>query len=250
MCGISGICSLYGPPIFQDEIEAQIDTLVHRGPNQGGVFVSSNGACGLGIRRLSIIDVAGGNQPLRNEDASLHLVYNGEIYNHHSLRRTLESAGHRPNSRSDAEAVLHGYEAWGAFGVLQKLRGMFTFALWDDCRQQLWLARDRFGIKPLYYAERNGHLIFASEIKAILARSDFPRRVNLTALQAMFTVGFIPGPATLFEGIYKLPPAHFLIAANNTINVEKYWHLDYCRNEKISEAEAVEQFLALLRESV
>jgi len=250
MCGITGIYNLANNPICAAEISAQIETIIHRGPNQGATYLSPRQNCGLGIRRLSIIDVAGGHQPLSNEDGSIHLVYNGETYNHRALRAELEASGHRPKSHSDGEVILHGYEAWGPEGVLQKLRGMFAFALWDDARQQLFVARDRFGIKPLYYAQQAGRLYFASEIKAILADSDFPRRVNYSALQAMLTLGFAPGPATMFEDIYKLPPAHFLLAKNGSLQIQKYWQLDYLENSRISEAEAAEQFLALLDESV
>lgn len=250
MCGISGIYNLNGLPVEPAEIDAQTATLIHRGPNQGAVWVSAGGRCGLGIRRLSIIDVAGGNQPLANREKAIHLVYNGETYNHHALRVDLEKLGHRPKTNSDGEAILHGYEAWGPAGVLPKLRGMFAFALWDDPRQQLFLARDRFGIKPLYYTQHAGRLYFASEIKAILAERAIPRRVNLDALQAMLTLGFVPGPATMFEGIFKLPPAHYLLAHNGALRLKKYWTLDYRENPQIAEAEAVEQFLALLQESV
>ncbi|MCG3207415.1 MAG: Asparagine synthetase [glutamine-hydrolyzing] 1 [Anaerolineae bacterium] len=250
MCGISGIVALGGNPIEPTEIEAQANTLIHRGPNQGGVFVSPRRDCGLGIRRLSIIDVAGGRQPLTSEDGSVVLVYNGETYNHRSLRAQLEALGHRPRTHSDGEVVLHGYEAWGAAGILQQMRGMFAFALWDETRRRLVLARDRFGIKPLYTARHNGRLYFASEIKAILARPELPRRVNLAALQALFTVGFVPGPATLFEGIFKLPPAHFLVAEAGSVRQERYWALTFAEQSGLSEAVAVEQFLALLRDSV
>ncbi|MBI1879760.1 MAG: asparagine synthase (glutamine-hydrolyzing), partial [Chloroflexi bacterium] len=221
-----------------------------RGPDQGATYVSSRCACGLGIRRLSIIDVAGGQQPLSNEDDTAYLVYNGETYNHQTLRAELEQLGHHPKSHSDAEVILHGYEAWGPEGALQKMRGMFALALWDERRQRLFLARDRFGIKPLYYAEFRGRLMFASEIKAILAQPAFPRRVNLPALEAMLTLGFVPGPATMFQGIYKLPPGHFLIAENGAFTIKKYWRLDFQENQTISEAEAAEQFLTLLQESV
>lgn len=250
MCGISGIFALDGDPIEQIEIDRQINSLSHRGPNQAGTFLSSQQNCGLGIRRLSIIDVLGGRQPLTNEDHSTHLVYNGETYNHRSLRAELERLGYRPRTYSDGEVVLHGFEAWGAVGMLQRLRGMFAFALWDESTQQLLLARDRFGIKPLYYARFRDRLYFASEIKAILARPDFPRQVNLMALEALFMLGFVPGPATLFEGIYKLPPAHFLVAQAGEIRLHRYWTLNFCEVSGISEAEAAEQFLALLTESV
>jgi asparagine synthase (glutamine-hydrolysing) len=204
----------------------------------------------LGIRRLSIIDVAGGDQPISNEDGSIHLVYNGETYNHQLLRTELERLGHHPHSHSDAEVIAHGYEVWGPEGILSRLRGMFAFALWDESQQQLFLGRDRFGIKPIYYAEHNGRLSFASEIKAILAQPDFPRRVNLPALQTMLTLGFVPGPATMFEGIFKLPPAHFLLAQADGFQIKPYWRLTYQENRRISQAEAAEQFLALLQESV
>jgi asparagine synthase (glutamine-hydrolysing) len=250
MCGISGIYALTGQPIQSTEISAQIETLVHRGPNEGGIYLSPRRRCGLGIRRLSIIDVAGGQQPLCNEDETIHLVYNGETYNHRDLRRDLEQAGHQPKTWSDGEVIVHGYEAWGAEGALQKLRGMFAFALWDDRPQQLLLARDRFGVKPLYYAEHAGRLYYASEIKAILAQPDFPRRVNLAALKAMFELGFTPGPDTMFEGIYTLPPAHYLIAQNDRFWIKPYWRLDYQEDRQIREEAAVEQFLALLQESV
>ncbi|MFQ5614527.1 MAG: asparagine synthase (glutamine-hydrolyzing), partial [Anaerolineae bacterium] len=250
MCGITGVYALNGEPIESAEISAQVETLVHRGPDQGAIFLSQNRACGLGVRRLSIIDVAGGRQPLGNEEGSAHLVYNGETYNHQALRADLGKLGHRPRTRNDGEVVLHGYEAWGPEATLRKMRGMAAFALWDEGRQQLWLARDRFGIKPLYYAVHRGRLHFASEIKAMLARPDFPRRVNLAALEAMLTVGFVPGPATMFAGVYKLPPAHYLIARNGRFQIRKYWQLDYREDYQISEDEAAEQFLALLQESI
>jgi asparagine synthase (glutamine-hydrolysing) len=250
MCGISGIYALHGEPIQAPELEAQIETIIHRGPNQGATYLSPRRVCGLGVRRLSIIDVAGGDQPLSNETGSIHLVYNGETYNHLSLRAELERLGHRPKSHSDAEVIVHGYEVWGPEGVLQRMRGMFALALWDEEAQRLFLARDRFGIKPLYYAEHRGRLIFASEIKAILAQPDFPHRVNVSALEAMLSLGYVPGPATMFEGIYKLPPAHFLIAQGGAFRLKKYWQLSYHVDRTISEADAAEHFLALLQESV
>lgn len=250
MCGISGIYAKNSQAIHRAEITRQIETLVHRGPDQGGVFLSEQQRCGLGIRRLSIIDVSGGNQPLRNEGGSIHLVYNGETYNHLAIRRELEQLGHRPKSHSDGEVIIHGYETWGAGAILRKIRGMFAFALWDENQQQLLLARDQFGIKPLYYAEFGGRLYFASEIKAILAHPDVPRRVNLPALEAMFKLGFVPGPATMFEEIYKLPPAHYLIAKDGYLTIKNYWQLDYQEDQKISIGEATEQFMMLLRESV
>ncbi|MCB0210170.1 MAG: asparagine synthase (glutamine-hydrolyzing) [Anaerolineae bacterium] len=250
MCGIAGIYALNGAPIEPQDIEAQIATFIHRGPNQGAVYCSAQGECGLGIRRLSIIDVAGGHQPLVNEDGMRRMVYNGETYNHHLLRAELEQLGHRPKTHSDGEVILHGYEEWGAAGVLTRLRGMGAFALWDEKQRQLFIGRDRFGIKPLYYAEHAGRLLFASEIKAILCRPDFPRRVNRLALDAMLRLGFVPGPATMFDGIYKLPPAHYLIAREDGYTIRNYWQLTYEPSLSLSETQAVEQFLELLDESV
>ena len=250
MCGIAGIYSQNDEPVTRPELEAQIGALIHRGPDQGGLYLSPSRRCGLGSRRLSIIDLAGGRQPLSNEDGTIHLVYNGETYNYRELRADLEQLGHRPRSHSDAEVVLHGYEAWGVAGMLQKLRGMFAFALWDEARQQLVLARDRFGIKPLYYTEWAGRLIFASEIKAILTQPDFPRRVNFPALRTMLTLGFAPGVETLFAGIYKLPPAHFLTARAGRLTVQRYWALEYRETGPLSLPEAAERLLALLQESV
>ena len=250
MCGICGIYAVNGEPARAEEILAQSTTLIHRGPDQDGLYIAPDGQCGLGIRRLSIIDVAGGRQPLQNETGSAWLVYNGETYNHRELRDELERLGHRPATYSDGEVILHGYEAWGAAGVLSRLRGMFAFALWDEGQQQLLLARDRFGIKPLYYARHAGRLYFASEIKAILAQPDFPRRTNPAALEAMLTLGFVPGPATMFEGIYKLPPAHFLLARPGVWSIQPYWRLSYSQTSQISLDEAAEGFLELLAESV
>jgi asparagine synthase (glutamine-hydrolysing) len=251
MCGISGIYSLNGLPVQAKEITAQTETLVHRGPDEGGLFISPGDHCGLGIRRLSIIDVAGGQQPLYNEDETIHMVYNGETYNHLDLRRDLKALNHRFRTGSDGEVILHGYEAWGVEGMLNRLRGMGAFALWDEERRQLLLGRDRFGIKPLYYAQHAGRLYFASEIRAILAHPGFPRRVNLTALEAMLTIGFTPGSETMFEGIYRLPPAHYLIATKGAIEVKAYWRLTYSRaNYHLSIDDAAAQFLSLLREAV
>jgi asparagine synthase (glutamine-hydrolysing) len=250
MCGICGILSIQGETVQAAEIEAMCATIRHRGPNEGGLFTNRAGSCGLGIRRLSIIDVAGGQQPLHNEEQTVHLVYNGEIYNHRQLRAELVKLGHRPGSQSDAEVVLHGYEAWGLEGLLPRLRGMFAFALWDETRQRLILGRDRFGIKPLYYARYGGRFCFGSEIKTILADPAFPRRVNLAALRAMLAVGFVPGPATMFEGVLKLPPAHVLVAQGDSVEITRYWQPAYHATGSVNEAEATAQLLEKLTEAV
>ncbi|RME77961.1 MAG: asparagine synthase (glutamine-hydrolyzing) [Chloroflexi bacterium] len=250
MCGIAGIYAFpNGQPVERPEIAAQTAALFHRGPNQGGIHLDDRRLCGLGARRLSIIDLQGGHQPLTGETGAISLVFNGEIYNHQALRAELEQAGHRFRSRTDGEVIIHGYEAWGIDGLLPRLRGMFTFALWDSRAQTLWLARDRFGFKPLYYTLHRNRLHFASEIKALLTCPDLPRQVNLTALEAMLTVGFTPGPATMFDGIFSLPAAHLLEARPSGIRVTRYWRLDFAPRP-IPQAEAETRFLALLEEAV
>src|SRR5688572_1561210 len=187
------------------------EALVHRGPDdQGAVFL---GEAGLAMRRLSIIDLTRGHQPISNEDGSVWIVFNGEIYNHRELRRNLMARGHHFKTDSDTEVILHLYEDRGE-RVVDDLRGMFAFAIWDTRRRKLLLARDRFGQKPLYYKFDGRRFLFASEIKAILRASgpDAPRpELDLCSLDEYLTLRFIPSPCTLFKGIRKLPPAHLLV---------------------------------------
>ena len=180
----------------------------HRGPDQSGIFASEG--ITLGHRRLSIIDLSEqGRQPMANEDGSLQLVFNGEIYNFLELRESLLNKGHCFSSQADSEVILHAYEEWGE-ECLQHLRGMFAFALWDRPQQHLFIARDRLGIKPLYYYHRSGRFAFASEIKGLLAIPEIPRRVNFAALYDYLGFEFVPSPRTMFEGISKLPPGCYL----------------------------------------
>lgn len=249
MCGIIGVLNFKNQPsISPIRLRAANNTLYHRGPDDEGTFIQSNFA--MAMRRLSIIDVAGGRQPISNEDATVHIVYNGEVYNHNDLRIELESLGHRFQTKSDAEVVLHGYEQWGSEGILKKLRGMYAFAIWNNFAQRLFLARDRMGIKPLYFAEQDGRLYFASEIRGILVLSDMPRRINLLALAAFMRVGFVTGPYTMFQGIRKLPPAHFLLAKNGQITIQKYWELSYDSRSVSSEVGVIDEFRELLYDSV
>src|SRR5580698_4716935 len=194
MCGIAGIVSAQsGDRIDAETIHRMCQSIVHRGPDDEGLFVKDG--TGLGMRRLSIIDVAGGHQPVFNEDRSIWVVYNGEIYNFPELRRDLEARGHRFSTHTDTEVIVHLYEEMGAECV-QKLRGMFAFALWDERRSRLLLARDRLGKKPLHYALANGRLLFGSEIKALLAAAPELAEVDREALLQYFYFGYIPDPLT------------------------------------------------------
>lgn len=216
MCGIAGVT---GPP---DErvITAMTRTMIHRGPDDEGFYIDEEIA--LGVRRLSIIDVAGGHQPITNEDGGLVVVMNGEIYNYRELKRRLELRGHRFRSGSDTEVLPHLYEEYGDQAV-HLLRGMFTFALWDKPRRRLLIARDRLGIKPCFYAYANGNLVFASEAKALLCHPEVRPEVDFEALDLYLTFGYVPGPESLFRGVKKLPPGHLLIHENGRSRLQQYW---------------------------
>jgi asparagine synthase (glutamine-hydrolysing) len=228
MCGITGALSFAQSEflITTPYITKMRDTMEHRGPDGAGVWVSDNGKIGLGHRRLSIIDLSEtANQPMGNEDGTIQLVFNGEIYNHADIRRELEQTGKYvwTTDHSDTEVILHSYEEWGR-ECLHRFCGMFAIALWDERIEELWLVRDRMGIKPLYYAIHHGRIVFASEIKAILEDSEQPRSVNEEGLFNYLTYLFVPAPQTLFEGIYKLPTATWLrVAMDGVIHEERYW---------------------------
>jgi asparagine synthase (glutamine-hydrolysing) len=249
MCGITGVLNLRSDlPVDPKALRRANDALRHRGPDDEGMFAEPN--FGMAVRRLSIIDLPGGHQPMSNEDGTLHIAYNGETYNYKELRAELESLGHRFRTRSDTEVVLHGYEQWGGEGLLEKLRGMYAFAVWNRSDRSLFLARDRMGVKPLYVAEHEGRLYFSSEIRGILSHAPIPRKANSIALPMYMRVGFVTAPYTLFEGIRKLPPAHYLYAEHGRITVKEYWRLAYGAAPPRPEAELIEEFLDRLRESV
>jgi asparagine synthase (glutamine-hydrolysing) len=235
MCGICGFN-------WKDEDLARTMAaqIAHRGPDQEGVFCCD--AMTLAFRRLSIIDLSdNGAQPMSNEDDTLHLVFNGEIYNFQELRADLIQKGHLFKSKTDSEVILHAYEEYG-LDCITKLRGMFGFALYDSIRKRLLLARDRIGIKPLYYSFTNRRLLFASEIKSILQCSELDREVNYQALYDYLGFEFVPAPETMFAGINKLPAGHYLLYENNTIHVEQYWDMNFQPAGKLpSLDEAVEQ---------
>lgn len=228
MCGIAGVLSFQDSPfrVSQDYITAMRDTMIHRGPDGAGAWISPDGHVGLGHRRLSIIDLSpAAAQPMENEDGTLRLVFNGEIYNHTEIRRELEAlGGHRwKTDHSDTEVILHAFEQWG-IACLQRFRGMFAIALWDERKRELWLIRDRMGVKPLYYSLHHGRITFASEIKALLADPEQPRAVDEEALLHYLSFLATPAPQTLFAGIRKLPCASWLcIKADGTLHEERYW---------------------------
>ncbi len=226
MCGILGLLSPSANVNLQREAsnpQSLLSLLAHRGPDDEGCYADAD--VFLGARRLSIIDVAGGHQPLSNEDESVWVVQNGEIYNYLAVRAELEARGHVFRTRSDTEVIAHAYEEWGA-DCPKHLRGIFAFAVWDKAQRRLFLARDRFGVKPLYYLELpDGALAFASEVRPLLRLLPTPPRADLAALRALFTVGFIPTPRTAFEGIRKLPAAHTLMVEEGRVRVERYWDI-------------------------
>jgi asparagine synthase (glutamine-hydrolysing) len=245
MCGLAGVLG----PVTEPLLRAMTRTMVHRGPDDEGLWLGQG--IGLGVRRLSIIDVQGGHQPLTNEDGSLHVAFNGEIYNHQELRRRLAAKGHQFRTRCDTEVLVHLHEEYGDAAV-HLLRGMFAYTLWDDRRRRLLLVRDRLGIKPLYYAEVGGTLLFASEIKALLQHPALdPPRLNDTALDLYLTLQYVPGPETLFRGIFKLPPAHMLVAHDGRVEPRRYWSLVMAEGHPdIKPAEARDELLALLADTV
>jgi asparagine synthase (glutamine-hydrolysing) len=234
MCGIAGIFDLKGRPVADAEIKAMTESIRHRGPDDEGHFVERGLA--LGSRRLSIIDLSpAGHQPMANEDGSLLLSYNGELYNFLELVPLLEASGHTFHSRTDSEVVLHAYEEWGP-ACLDRFNGMFAFAIWDRRSRRLFLARDRFGIKPLYYALQNGRLVFASEIKALL-RAGIRRAVSPEALVEYFTFQNVLSDLTLFDGVRMLPAGHTLTATEDGLSVERYWDLTPEPDESVGESE-------------
>jgi len=253
VCGICGVVS-WREPVVQDDLRAMAQTMVHRGPDADGFHISDDRRTGLGFRRLSIVDLDTGDQPMSNEDDSIWLIFNGEIYNHADIRSRLEAKGHRYRSKCDAEAVVHLYEEYGP-DCVHHLRGMFAFAIWDSRKRVLLLARDRIGVKPLYFAASSDRFLFGSEIKALLAHPRMSTRLNEQALSLYLTFAATPAPGTLFEGVQKLPPGHRLVLDTQTgqHRVERYWQPlpdpDELGRRRQPE-EYVERLDALIRESI
>ena len=224
------------------------ERMVHRGPDSEGLMVS--GSVALGMRRLAIIDLVTGEQPTLNEDKSVAVILNGEIYNYRELRQDLEKRGHSFRSSSDTEVLPHLYEEFGE-GMLERLNGMFAFALWDAKRRKLLLARDRFGEKPLYWGVFDNTLLFASEPKVLLAHPAVNTSLNLEALRQYLSFDYVPAPLSIYQGIHKLPAAHMLALEDGKIETRRYWRLSYKTVEPPPpEAEAAEQLRELMADSV
>lgn len=249
MCGIAGIVSSEnGAVIDRESIHRMCEQIVHRGPDDEGIY--AQGSAGLGIRRLSIIDLSGGHQPIHNEDKSVWVVFNGEIYNFLQLRTELEAHGHRFYTHSDTEVIVHLYEELGS-DCVKKLRGMFAIAVYDERQRKLLLARDRLGIKPLHYAVSKGRLFFGSEIKAILAGAPELREVDAAGLRQYVDCGYIPEPRTAFKHISKLAPGYLLEFANGQVKTRQYWELPpFSTHEPKSEEECLDELECRLSEAV
>lgn len=249
MCGITGKLSLDGrQPVDPDLIQRMTDVISHRGPDGEGQYVT--GPVGLGHRRLSIIDLDTGSQPMCNEDGTVWIVFNGEVYNYLALRAELKGRGHTFKSATDTEVIVHLYEELGEESV-SRLRGMFAFAIWDERKQMLLLARDRVGIKPLYYTNTGRELLFASEIKSLLVDPSVASRISARGIDRFLTYYYLPGNETLFEGIYKLDPGHYLTVSNGHITKRQYWDLRFDISPRWTRFdETVEALQELLQRSV
>lgn len=251
MCGLTGMFDTRGAGDIPRKLLARMNAaLAHRGPDDGGMHVEPG--VGLGHRRLSIIDLEGGHQPLYNEDGTVVVVFNGEIYNFQELTAELTAAGHAFRTHSDTEAIVHAWEEWGE-ACVQRFRGMFALALWDRTRETLFLARDRLGVKPLYYSHlASGMFVFGSELKALLIHPALPRRMEPRAVEDYFAYGYVPDPRTIFEKVYKLPPGCTLTLRRHAAPARpaRYWDVPFRPMTRITEREAAEELLMRLRESV
>jgi asparagine synthase (glutamine-hydrolysing) len=249
MCGICGIYNFRDSGVVDMRLlRVMNNTMRHRGPNDEGYFNKTN--IGLAMRRLSIIDVAGGRQPIPNENKTKWIVFNGEIYNYRELRQVLSERGHSFSTNSDTEAILHLYEDFGD-NCVNYLRGMFAFAIWDSTAETLFIARDRIGIKPLFYSiVGNKTAIFASEIKALLAYPEIDKDIDLQALDAFFTYSYIPAPLSIFKGIRKLPPAHVMKINQHEVSIKKYWDLYFQPDHSKTESYFTERFEEIFADSV
>jgi len=225
MCGIVGTLNLSkSHPIHEHDLRQMLAMIRHRGPDQFGIYLDER--IGMGNARLSIIDLSTGQQPICNEDGSLWIVYNGEIYNYLELRPQLEAQGHRFETNTDTEVLLHLYEQHGP-DCLSLLNGQYAFAIWDANENSLFMARDRLGIRPLFYTVINGALVFASEIKAILCDPRVQAEIDPLTLEQIFTYWSPLSPRTAFKNISELPPGHYLLTEGREVKIERYWQLDF-----------------------
>jgi asparagine synthase (glutamine-hydrolysing) len=268
MCGIAGIFHRDRRPVDADVLVRMTRSLVHRGPDEEGYFLNrpdaqgcyagvplrglvrrdGDGHVGLGHRRLSIIDLKTGQQPLSNEDGTVWITFNGEIYNFAELRRELESKGHAFRTNSDTEMIVHAWEEWGE-EALKRFRGMFAFAVWDERKRTLWLGRDRLGKKPLYYCDHAGAFVFGSEIKAILQAPGTPREIDPTALSDYLSLLYVPAPKSIFRHIRKLPQAHYAVVTENGMRIVPYWTLDFTPVRTDKPEALMEEIVEDLREA-
>ncbi len=251
MCGIVGIVAAPGGPAPEEAVgHAMNAAITHRGPDDEGLYC--DGQAMIGMRRLSIIDLAGGHQPVHNEDGTIQAVFNGEIYNFRELRAELEARGHRFYTQSDTEVILHGYEEWGE-DCFARLDGMFGIALWDTRTRTLVLARDKFGEKPLFYSHSphaGGRLIFASELKSLLRVPGVRLDPAPEAVRAYVCFGYVPSPGSIFEGVHKLPPGHTLRFVDGQVSLRRYYRLELEPKHQLSEADAERELARLLDQAV
>ncbi|QEG38972.1 asparagine synthase (glutamine-hydrolyzing) [Roseimaritima ulvae] len=249
MCGIAGILELAPTQSAPaDVLERMLSSIIHRGPDEDGRLIDRELA--MGMRRLSIIDLADGTQPMFDEAGRYGIVFNGEIYNYRELRQQLIARGHTLKTHSDTEVIVHLYEEFGS-DCLEHLRGMFAFAVWDKQRRELFIARDRLGIKPLYYAQRGQTLLFGSEIKALLQHPQLTAELDRRGLSDYLSLKYVPAPRTMFSGVHSLPPGHYLLARDGNIETHQYWDLSFEKPSTFrSDEEYLEELEALVRESV
>lgn len=246
MCGIVGFVNTKDNK--EEIVTNMMDRIVHRGPNSSGHYIDKGVA--LGFRRLSIIDLEGGSQPIYNEDRSKVIIFNGEIYNFQPLREQLIQAGHIFTTHADTEVLLHGYEEWGT-ELLQKVRGMFAFAIWDIEKQELFGARDHFGIKPYYFAEMNDTFMFGSEIKSFLPHPDFDKQLNKEALKPYMTFQYSPlNGETFFKGVYRLPEGHYYTYKDGQLDIQQYWDADFTKKGDFSRDEWVNKIDETVQSSI
>src|SRR6266576_3005751 len=247
MCGIVGIVRGDGHDVDRALLTRMADAIRHRGPDDDGFYL--NGPVGLAMRRLAIIDLKSGQQPIHNQDRTAWIVFNGEIYNYRELREHLEKLGHKFYTDSDTEAIVHAYDQYGT-DCPKYLRGMFAFAIWDERTQSLFLARDRVGKKPLLYAQLDGELVFGSEFTALLEHPRISRDVDFEAIHHYLSFICVPAPLTAYRAIRKLEPGHWLLWRGGEIKTERYWELDFSKKLSIDEEEAGERVVELLRDAV
>jgi asparagine synthase (glutamine-hydrolysing) len=247
MCGICGLSYTDHRKPEHTLLEKMNAAIAHRGPDSDGFYIDDG--VGLAMRRLAIIDVSGGDQPIANENESVWIVFNGECYNYPEMRAELERRGHRLSTKSDTECIVHFYEDEGD-DCVKRLRGMYAFALWDDNKKRLLLARDRLGKKPMYYTIQNGAIYFGSELSAILAALPHKPEINLEAIDLYLSLQYIPEPHTAYQGVFKLPPAHTLVWENGSARIQRYWDYTYQPKWEASEDELIEELRSILREAV